>query len=331
MEALVHKTDSCSAMAAQHLAALSLDDKPNVSDGVVADAAPGVAWLDARTPGAGWALSVEPFDEADFGLEKGDAVPDLNIDQEDGILSLLNASERARAYHVSIYDRTLTASNGVLKACPCKGRSCTTLSIAVPARTSVDVCEVEGDALTVDLESDVVDIVEPTELEARTYDVFPRPREGGPWLCTQASGGLLSHYAHASTFHAVDFRCPEGTPCLAIADGVIHAVDVSHKSGSIHVSELFRWNAVTVQLDDGHYAEYVHVSSSACKVGDRVSAGSVVGLTGAVGFCPEPHLHLEVHASAAKDAPSVPLRFGERVPRAGEWWDGYDGGAAAAS
>ena len=51
-------------MAAQQLAALSLEDKLNVSDGVVADAAPGVAWLDARTPGAGWALSVEPFDEA---------------------------------------------------------------------------------------------------------------------------------------------------------------------------------------------------------------------------------------------------------------------------
>ena len=145
-------------------------------------------------------------------------------------------------------------------------------------------------------QEDVVDIVEPTETEARTYDAFPLPREGGPWLCTQASGGLLSHYAHASTFHAVDFRCPEGTPCLAIADGVIHAVDVSHKDGGIHVSELFRWNAVTLKLDDGHYAEYVHVSSSACKVGDRVRKGDIIGATGAVGFCPEPHLHLEVHA-----------------------------------
>ena len=54
--------------AHQHLAALSLDDKPNVSDGVVADAAPGVAWLDAGMAGAG--RYVEPFDESDFGLEK---------------------------------------------------------------------------------------------------------------------------------------------------------------------------------------------------------------------------------------------------------------------
>ena len=166
----MQQCSSAADMAAQHLAALSLDDKPNVSDGVVDDAAPGVAWLDARTPGAGWALSVEPFDESDFGLERGDAVPDLNIDQEDGILSLLNASERARAYHVSIYDRTLTGSNGTLTACPCRGRRCTTLSVAVPPRTSVDVCEVEGDALTVDLESDVVDIVNPPITEARVYD-----------------------------------------------------------------------------------------------------------------------------------------------------------------
>ena len=80
---------------------------------------------------------------------------------------------------------------------------------------------------------------------------------------------------------------------------------------------------MTVKLDDGYYAEYVHIRSSSCKVGDRVRKGDVIGATGAVGFCPEPHLHLEVHASAAKDAPSVPLRFGERVPRAGEWWGGY--------
>ena len=146
----------------------------------------------------------------------------------------------------------------------------------------------------------------------------------------------MSHYAHASTFHAIDLRCPVGTPCLAIGDGVIYAVDVSNEDGSIHVSELFRWNAVTVKLDDGYYAEYVHIASSACKVGDRVSAGDVVGLTGAVGFCPEPHLHLEVHASGAKDAPSVPLRFRgvsgvEWGPAAGEWWSGYDAGRAAAA
>ena len=91
---------------------------------------------------------------------------------------------------------------------------------------------------------------------------------------------------------------------------------------------------MTVKLDGGYYAEYVHIASSARKVGDRVQKGDVIGATGAVGFCPEPHLHLEVHASSEKDAPSVPLRFRgvsgvEWAPAAGEWWSGYDAAAAA--
>ena len=115
---------------------------------------------------------------------------------------------------------------------------------------------------------------------------------------------------------------------------MIHAVDVSNEDGGIHVSALFRWNSITIKLGDGHYAEYVHIRSSLCKVGDRVRKGDVIGATGAVGFCPEPHLHLEVHASAEKDAPSVPLRFRgvsgvEWAPRAGEWWAGYDAAAVA--
>ena len=310
----------------------SFKERAPVQAGVVEDAAPGCAWLDARTPGAGWALAVESFDEADFGLERGDALPDLSLDPEDRVLTLLNASDTAKAYHVSVRDRTLIASNDqVLSARPCRGRRCTTLSIAVGPRTRVDVAHVsdEVDIREVDIASDIVDIVEPPSTASRTYSVFPLPSQGGPWLCTQAAGGLLSHYPHASTFYALDFRCPVGTPALAIADGVVEAVDVANEGGGVHVSELFKWNSVSLRLDDGFYAEYVHLASSSLAVGDRVAAGAVVGLTGAVGFCPEPHLHIEVHASAAKDAPSVPLCFlvggRELAPEAGEWWDGYGG------
>ena len=42
-----------------------------------------------------------------------------------------------------------------------------------------------------------------------------------------------------------------------------------------------------------------------------------IGATGASASAPSPTLHLEVHASAAKDAPSVPLRFGDRRPGPG--------------
>lgn len=72
--------------------------------GVVADAFPGCSLLDARAVGCdcGWALSVEPFDEADFGLVEGDAVPDISLDPEDLVLSVINAARTPRAYHVSL-------------------------------------------------------------------------------------------------------------------------------------------------------------------------------------------------------------------------------------
>lgn len=75
-------------------------------------------------------------------------------------------------------------------------------------------------------------------------------------------------------------------------------------------------------------ARYVHVAaeSAAVAVGDRVSAGDVLCASGAVGFCPEPHLHIELHLDGAKDAPSVPFSLRRRrgppaVPAAGEWWE----------
>jgi hypothetical protein len=70
------------------------------------------------------------------------------------------------------------------------------------------------------------------------------PLRGGPFQCTQVTlaaprpnaarasslspraqgmGGHFTHY-HASTYHAVDFRCPVGTPVLAVAAGTVTEV-----------------------------------------------------------------------------------------------------------
>ena len=195
----------------------------------------------------------------------------------------------------------------------------------------MDVCVVDAvDVTKVDVASDVVDIVPPNESLAAPSESYHFPLEAaaGPYLCTQGAGGLLSHYAHASTFYAVDFRCSVGTPVLALADGVVHALSLDEHEGNVHVSSLFKWNAVVLRLDDGAIVEYVHVARDSAEVraGDRVRAGDVLCRSGAVGFCPEPHLHLELHLSDAKDAPSVPFCLRRQgappaVPKAGEWWD----------
>ena len=47
---------------------------------------------------------------------------------------------------------------------------------------------------------------------------------------------------------------------------------------------------------------------SLVKVGDRVQRGHICN-SGDVGFCPRPHLHIQMHSSDKKDAPTIPFGF----------------------
>jgi len=77
----------------------------------------------------------------------------------------------------------------------------------------------------------------------------------------------------------------------------------------------------------------VHVAADSALVaaGDRVAAGQPICASGAAGFCPEPHLHLEFHLSDERDAPSCRFRLRGaggvvKYPEVGEeWWPPEDG------
>ena len=70
----------------------------------------------------------------------------------------------------------------------------------------------------------------------------------------------------------MDFECPVGTPILAIGDGFIREVKHSNEVSGIHVSNLFKWNSILLEMDNGYWVEYVHIKqgSSKVKVGDYV-------------------------------------------------------------
>jgi murein DD-endopeptidase MepM/ murein hydrolase activator NlpD len=129
--------------------------------------------------------------------------------------------------------------------------------------------------------------------------------------------------------HAIDFRCPIGTPLLAAGDGkVIHVKDGNTLTG-IAVSNLFCWNSILLQLDgdpdDPLFVEYVHIQSSSVQEGDRVTAGQVIGTSGSVGFSPEPHLHFAAYRSSDATAATVQVLFrganGLYLPQAGCYYD----------
>eukprot|EP00966_Prymnesium_polylepis_P048716 1127704-Prymnesium_polylepis.1 len=44
---------------------------------------------------------------------------------------------------------------------------------------------------------------------------FPLAAADRSYLCSQSAGGGLTHFAHPSTFHAIDLDAPVGTPVLA--------------------------------------------------------------------------------------------------------------------
>ena len=85
----------------------------------------------------------------------------------------------------------------------------------------------------------------------------------------------------------------------------------------------------------------MHIARGSClaRVGEHVAEGQVICSSGDVGFCPEPHLHIELHEAVApaaeggeaqeqeqQRAPSIPLAFVAAdtaevfSPRAGQWY-----------
>lgn len=287
--------------------------------------------------GAPWILGLE--DLASAGLEEiptaeggGSSLPDISIDPEERILSVINAGSGERCFFLSLPAE-----------CGCRGRSGRPLGIGstkdsdgteratiafvlvLGPREVMDVCELRGaiDPLSVEVHSDIVDLPalvpppEPTLAAAPGYPLrqvykFPLPGPGS-YFCSQGSGGLLTHFAHPSTYHAVDLDCEPGTEVLAIADGIVREVKDTERASGIDVQNFFRWNQVTILQRDGAIVEYVHIAtgsaSARLREGQSVRQGDVLCLSGAVGFCPTPHLHLEVHLEEGLRAPSVPFGF----------------------
>lgn len=54
---------------------------------------------------------------------------------------------------------------------------------------------------------------------------------------------MFTHF-YPGTHHALDFECPEGTPVVAMAGGVVKEVRQSNTAGGIHARGLFDWNSV---------------------------------------------------------------------------------------
>ena len=281
-----------------------------LTTGLVEEAALGchmalVPSYDSDLPG--WIHSLGTIEETFGSLSD---FPDFAIDDESKTLSVLNSSESSRVVFITVEDCLCIGSDGVALT---QGQSVsskaiqlvTTFILLTPPGSVLELCSLKVSRKSlrrVKIDSHISDAF----IAPRVSDVFyllqVYPFRTGEYLCTQSDFGAFTHFRHFSTSHAVDFRAPIGAEIVSVGVGLVSSVRKSAGGSGCHVRNLFDWSGVTLTLDSGWTVEYVHVGEIFVKEGDRVEAGQLICLSGATGFCPEPHLHFQVSSKDGKPA-----------------------------
>ena len=105
----------------------------------------------------------------------------------------------------------------------------------------------------------------------------------GNYPITQVFGAAPDWYIKIAGYphNGLDFGMPDGTPILAVADGVIQYADnVPDADGlGINLGHTFGTS------------QYWHLSSLRAKFNQAVKKGDVIGLSGHSGWATGPHLH----------------------------------------
>lgn len=99
----------------------------------------------------------------------------------------------------------------------------------------------------------------------------------------------------------VDMMAPHGTPLYAYENGTISRMS----SNSLGGTTLY------LNGDSGNVYYYAHLSAyvDGIDVGDRVTAGQHIGVNGASGNAPVPHLHLEIRPGGGDNVNPYPYVY----------------------
>ena len=124
----------------------------------------------------------------------------------------------------------------------------------------------------------------------------------------QAYDSKMSHKGE----YALDFKVKKKTKICAAREGVVIAAREDSDKGGLKPENLSDGNYITIKHSDGSVAHYWHLNKDGVlvNVGDTVSKGQVIGLTGNTGYSAFPHLHFEVVGNdAVGNYGQVPTRF----------------------
>ncbi|MER6534316.1 M23 family metallopeptidase [Streptomyces sp. 900105755] len=111
----------------------------------------------------------------------------------------------------------------------------------------------------------------------------------------KTGGSLWSSGAHTG----IDFHAASGTAVHAVGTGTV----VSTGWGGAYGNEI------VIKMADGMYTQYGHLSSIGVSVGQQVTPGQQIGLSGATGNTTGPHLHFEARTTPEYGSDVDPVAY----------------------
>ncbi|MBV7671486.1 M23 family metallopeptidase [Streptomyces halstedii] len=132
--------------------------------------------------------------------------------------------------------------------------------------------------------------------ERARLNAFRLPVAGSYVTTGYKSGGSLwSSGSHSG----VDFRAASGSTVVAVGVGTVVEAGWGGAYG----------NNIVIRMTDGTYTQYGHLSSIDVQVGQGVTPGERIGLSGSTGNSTGPHLHFEARTSPRYGSDMDPVAY----------------------
>jgi murein DD-endopeptidase MepM/ murein hydrolase activator NlpD len=134
------------------------------------------------------------------------------------------------------------------------------------------------------------------EEERKRLNAYVSPISGSYISTGYKSGGSLwSSGSHTG----VDFHASTGTSVHAVGSGTVVEAGWGGSYG----------NEIVIKMNDGTYTQYGHLSSIGVSVGQSVTPGQQIGISGATGNVTGPHLHFEARTTAEYGSDMDPAAY----------------------
>ncbi|WP_338698983.1 M23 family metallopeptidase [Streptomyces sp. Q6] len=135
-------------------------------------------------------------------------------------------------------------------------------------------------------------------------------KKSSSWVDPVTHYSLSAGYAQGGSMWSTgkhsgqDFAVPVGTNVMAVHGGTVV------KTGPNGAGDGPAYgNAVVIKHSDGTYSQYAHLSRIDVKVGQTVSTGQHIALSGNTGNSSGPHLHFEIRTTANYGSAVNPVAF----------------------